>query len=760
MIQKELIPEIMKAAQAKSIVEAALYYARMGFSVLPLSGKRPACGDWKQYQQEAASHQLISKWNYSGILQNVGLVCGAVSGNLVVLDLDGAAGYPAFAATFPALADTYTVISGGGIGRHVYWRVDNLPEAVKAMGTPIGNLEICAEGRQVVAPPSIHPDTQQPYRVEKALDILHMPDLTELVAWVESFKAKPAASSAFRAPRELSTNDSKLNPRVLSELETYFLRRGYREMGDWLHGACIYPGRHKHGDRNPSFGFNRVSGYGYCYVCGTMLTKDICSTVGVDTLAMGGLVEKPQAAAHLDGINLSDAPADELPPEPPDAHMNIADLKLPGWLQRYVDWAGATGNQTPLSFHLAAGLWLLATAVGRRLYAEAPWGISIFPNLYLMLIADTTYYRKSTAYKLAEQIAREAIPHMLMPTPGSPERFQEALAGRMPANFEKLTKAQQERLKKAQPFAAQRGLLKDEVAGLFGAINRKEYMVGMKDLLMELYDCPDYSDKDTQSGLTVVENAALSILGVTTPAGLSMAVSDADWANGLLIRFALLTPETDYQERPAQKKFQSPPPELIVDLRRLHDRLPQPQMTEMGLSAPGSLKLQVECWEACQEYSQTLRNLCNPNKEVELDERMKGVYGRMHVQAFKLATLLASLDWLDSDTPVPVVTDAHWRSAKAIAEMWRESAARLLTQLDRSGEAVQERREQDRLLQAIRRGGSRGCNLRDLYRNLNLSAKRARQLAQDLVKAGLVVERLMDRAEWYIATEFVRDTVS
>src|SRR5690606_17483011 len=114
-------------------------------------------------------------------MKNIGIVCGKVSGNLVVLDLDGAAGYPAFAATFPALADTYTVISGGGIGRHVYWRVDNLPEAVKAMGTPIGNLEICAEGRQVVVPPSIHPDTQQPYRVEKALDILHMPDLTELV---------------------------------------------------------------------------------------------------------------------------------------------------------------------------------------------------------------------------------------------------------------------------------------------------------------------------------------------------------------------------------------------------------------------------------------------------------------------------------------------------------------------------------------------------------------------------------------------------
>ncbi|MFN8531559.1 MAG: hypothetical protein U0670_23390 [Anaerolineae bacterium] len=70
-----------------------------------------------------------------------------------------------------------------------------------------------------------------------------------------------------------------------------------------------------------------------------------------------------------------------------------------------------------------------------------------------------------------------------------------------------------------------RGLLKDEVSGLFGAINKRDYMVGMKDLLMELYDCPDYFDKDTQTGLNVVENAALSILGVTTPASLGSAIS-------------------------------------------------------------------------------------------------------------------------------------------------------------------------------------------------------------------------------------------
>ncbi|MEO1165165.1 MAG: DUF3987 domain-containing protein [Chloroflexota bacterium] len=547
-----------------------------------------------------------------------------------------------------------------------------------------------------------------------------------------------------------------INPKLVEAIAGILHNQGFKQHGDWLHGRCIHPERHSNGDRHPSFGFNMATGYAHCYVCGTMLAKDVCDTLNIDPNTYGGLVEKsdgPQIAvpskADLDRV------PDDAPPEQDD--MSQVNYKLPSWLRRYMDWAGTTGNQTPMIFHQAAGLWLLSTAIGRRLYGEAPWGVKLYPNLYLMLIAGTTFYRKSTAYKLAEQVARQAIPHMLMPTPGSPERFQEALAGRLPSNFDKLTKPQQERLTKAQPFAAQRGLLKDEVAGLFGTINKRDYMTGMKDLLMELYDCPDYFDKDTQSGLNIVENAALSILGVTTPAGLGSAVSQTDWANGLLIRFALLTPEPDYKERKASKTYQTAPQSLLDDLQTLHERLPAPQQSEVGLKAPSAKRLKVDCWQDCQAYGDDLRKLCAPGRDTELDDRLKGVYGRMHVQAFKLASLFAALDWLDTADDVPTVTVDHWHAGQAIAEDWRKSAHRLLEQLDKSGEALYEKRHQDRLLTAIRNTAGTGIAMRDLYRKLNLPAKQARQYIQDLIRAGLVEERRMNRAEWYVATEFLSD---
>ncbi len=648
-------PPIVRAAQSATTIEAALTYAALGLSILPLNGKRPALTSWAALQKTAATAEVIRGWSSAGLLQNVGLICGAVSGNLVVLDLDGAAGYPAFAATFPHLTETFTVATGGGVGQHVYFYTNRLPSSLKAMGTPIGNLELCAEGRQVVAPPSVHPITNNTYRVEQPLDILRVAHLDELAAWIESFKPREAVPE-WNPPRvSAPAGQGNLNPRLLDAIRDNLLSQGFKPHGEWLHGRCLHPERHRNSDRNPSFGFNAISGYGHCYVCGTLLAKDIAATSSIDVASIGGLFEKP-----VQPLVVATRTAIRQPAPPSDEPPTVAgDYKLPNWLAQYLEWAGATGNQTPMVFHQAAGLWLLATAVGRRLYGEAPWGVKLYPNLYLMLIAGTTFYRKSTAYKLAEGVARAAIPHMLMPTPGSPERFQEALAGRMPGNYDKLAREQQERLTKAQPFAAQRGLLKDEVAGLFGAINRKDYMVGMKDLLMELYDCPDYVDKDTQTGLNIVQNAALSILGVTTPASLSCAVSGGDWDNGLLIRFALLTPEPDYVERPASTSYRAVPQPLIDDLRRLHDRLPQPEPTDFGLAAPGALRLEVQCWAECQAYGDWLRKRCAPSGDTELDERLKGVYGRMHVQAFKLASLFAALDWLDTNADTPTVNTQH-----------------------------------------------------------------------------------------------------
>lgn len=245
---------MVQAAQEPTLLSSALAYYALGLSVIPLEGKRPNLKSWIQFQQKAALPEEIQAWSRAGLLRNIGVVCGAVSSNLVILDFDDFAGYTSFVSKFPRFAKTYSVASGGGVGRHVYFYVDRLPQSIKAMNTPIGHLEVCSTGRQVVMPPSIHPTTRRPYRVEYALEVLHVPDLVDVVAWVESFKPRQAMRE-WKPPNQITYPawDTALNPRILEEIARVLVRRGFKQYGDWLHGSCIHPKRHKNGDRNPSF---------------------------------------------------------------------------------------------------------------------------------------------------------------------------------------------------------------------------------------------------------------------------------------------------------------------------------------------------------------------------------------------------------------------------------------------------------------------------------------------------------------------------
>ncbi len=89
------------------------------------------------------------------------------------------------------------------------------------------------------------------------------------------------------APRP---STGELNPRVVDALADRFLALGFKPRGAWLNGPCVYPERHKRGDAHPSFGYNTASGYGFCHVCGTLLTRDLCGAMGIDPMALGGLM--------------------------------------------------------------------------------------------------------------------------------------------------------------------------------------------------------------------------------------------------------------------------------------------------------------------------------------------------------------------------------------------------------------------------------------------------------------------------------------
>ena len=73
---------------------AALQLAKEGISVVPVSvdgSKKPAPFTWRKYQEERPTTGELMDWFGKGTQQGVGAICGAVSGNLEMLELEGRA---------------------------------------------------------------------------------------------------------------------------------------------------------------------------------------------------------------------------------------------------------------------------------------------------------------------------------------------------------------------------------------------------------------------------------------------------------------------------------------------------------------------------------------------------------------------------------------------------------------------------------------------------------------------------------------------
>lgn len=433
----------------------------------------------------------------------------------------------------------------------------------------------------------------------------------------------------------------------------------------------------------------------------------------------------------------TDAPLPSEQEQAPQSAIPAIQVKAPksavgAWQRDYVKWAADTANETPIIFHEGTSLFLGALAIGRRVCLHTHWNEALYPNLYIMMVAVSTYYRKTAALRLATQVAKGAIPHMLLPEPGSPENFINLLAGEV--NFASLKPRDKARFERALPFSGQRGVIRDELSGLFKSMAR-DYMAGMKERIMQMYDCPDYLDISTNTrGIVTARNIALSILGAATPAELRIALTLGDWHNGTLARFALLTPEPDYAERPSAIEPQSPNG-LIARLRKLHESLPEPRMpNDEQESEEWSLTVEKapEFWREVGAYEKALRELTRPGSGLE--DELRALYGRLHIHALKVAIILTMLDWADSGAKGrPVVTLDHLRRAFEISEAWRASAHRFKVQMTETLESLIE----DRILAYIRARGA--LTARDVYRGLALKAKDANEALERLLNAGQII---------------------
>lgn len=410
------------------------------------------------------------------------------------------------------------------------------------------------------------------------------------------------------------------------------------------------------------------------------------------------------------------------------------------WLDGFNRWAKQRATMTDPLFLEAGGLWLLALAVARRAVLRLDFD-DIYPNLYVLWVAGTTYYRKSTGLRAVEHVVRNVIPHMLMASQNSPELLIHKMAGKATPNFSDLTFAQQELERAGARFAGQRGFITDEAAKLF----RKKYMETLPELLMEAYDCPPVMEQEFKTqGKLIVQQPGPSLLFATTPASLQSIFEDGEWEDGLLPRFALLTPAQETVKRVHARRYAphiNPSTDVLVGLRQLYERLPMPPAADDVFEAdrlpldPQEVSICDLALERFNLYADAMHEMTAPR--FGLDNRLRGVYGRLPVMALKIAMNLCLADWAQLIESEPKISGAHWARAQQIVESWRPSAHRLLDELNRS----LDQRVEDRIIEFITRHEKKLPSEYEIYRGAQIGLRRDAYSAIDaLLKAGKIIK--------------------
>ena len=149
-------------------LQAALLYASMGWRVFPLQPRQKDRFGCKSWKRDATTDEVqIRAWWGKNPEYNVGVVTGD---GLGVIDVDdkpdkhgGILGSDMLADwefEHGKIAETVCAQSGSG-GVHYYFDIGDWP--IRKCESPGLSIDLRCNGGYIVAPPSIHPDTGEPY---------------------------------------------------------------------------------------------------------------------------------------------------------------------------------------------------------------------------------------------------------------------------------------------------------------------------------------------------------------------------------------------------------------------------------------------------------------------------------------------------------------------------------------------------------------------------------------------------------------------
>jgi len=372
--------------------------------------------------------------------------------------------------------------------------------------------------------------------------------------------------------------------------------------------------------------------------------------------------------------------------------INAPDLGMAeperGFLRDYCDYASEL-TDAPEHYHLFVGLGLLSAVLGRNVYI--PFGAQkIFPNLWLILLAPSSVFRKSTCISMGRRILHRVDSSLILPNEFTPESLLAGLSTNPRGIF-----------------------FWSEFGGALSCFDRS-YMVGMKETLTDLYDCPPSYTRKLKGEEFVIEDPCLSILAGTAMDWFLSKCKEGDVKGGFLARFVYV---------PAFEKTKSiaipPKPDPGVAAKLIRE-LQEVREIEGEIN----IDLIKQCYEEWHlAHESELREENNV-------ESLSGFWSRLEIYALKFAMLYH----VSEEKNLQISTFSLFKAIDLV-ELLKKNVRSMVKEQWVFG---QDAKEKQKLLKIIR--NKAGITRRKLLQNSNMLAKRFDVIVGTLKQEGNIQE--------------------
>lgn len=377
----------------------------------------------------------------------------------------------------------------------------------------------------------------------------------------------------------------------------------------------------------------------------------------------------------------------------PDDALVLRYEPAAGFMRAFDVYADAA-TDAPSVFRPFTALSILAALVSREVIANfGPFPLSLL--LYTLLLAPSSFMRKSTMISMAKRIVGTVEPARVLADDFTPERFLALLQTRPDRLF---------------------GIA--EFSGFLARASR-DYNQGIRELFMELYDAPPTFRRETRGETITIERPTVTILAASATSWLAESMRTGDTRSGFLNRFLLVLAEDKAKCYPLPVR---PPRALwdaVIDQAR-------------GLAA---LKGEVSFSQIEGRYSAWYRDLERQARRCD-NETLSGFLTRLSVSVLKIAALLEL-----AQSQRFAVTLAALEDAVVLADY----LAAVIRHLLRVEFAVtDDSRDLMRVLQVITKAP--GCAKKRILQQTGYKARRADEALSTLLQRGDVEVR--NRGYW------------